>query len=237
MSDELDRKNEEDEIESIEIEGMDSKESNLTEAFWKNQIGILRSSIINSAIILINIIIFIYSLFAGEDFVSKFDLRSDYVMAGIDYYRVVTSMFFHVDFEHIFSNMLILFFVGANIEYDIGHIPYLLLYFFSGIAGNLVSIAYDVFIMEFVPSIGASGAVFGVIGAVLVVVLFGRKNLRKGSNLMVRLGLMIILSVYNGFTVDNVNNAAHIGGLLGGILITLLITLIMRKQYTLEEWL
>ena len=209
----------------------------MTEVFWKRQASILKTSFINSVIIIINVMVFIYSIFGGEAFLSKYEFRSDYILAGYDYYRLVTSMFLHADLEHLFSNMLILFFVGANVEYDIGHISYLLLYFFSGIAGNCLSMAYDAAIMEFVPSIGASGAVFGIIGAVAIIVLFGRKNLRRGSNLMIRLGLMIILSVYNGFTTDNINNAAHIGGLLGGILFTLIITIIMRKEYSMEEWL
>ena len=225
------------EIEATEDEVRELTEAEMTDLFWKRQVGILRSSFMNTVIIVINIIVFIYSLFAGEAFLSRFEFRSENILAGFDYYRLISSMFLHADFEHLFSNMLILFFVGANVEYDLGHIPYLILYFFAGIAGNLLSMAYDAITLEFVPSIGASGAVFGIIGAVAIIVLFGRKNLRKGSNLLMRLGLMIVLSLYNGFTASNIDNAAHIGGLLGGILFTLIITIIMRKEYTMEEWL
>ena len=49
--------------------------------------------------------------------------------------------------------------------------------------------------------------------------------------------MMIALSVYSGFTAQNINNAAHIGGLIGGIIITMLITILGRKKYTMEEWL
>ena len=230
MSDDTQRDDENYEVEQL-------TDAEMTDIFWKRQTVIIRSSFINTAIIIINIIIFAYSFFAGEAFISRFEHRSENIIAGYDYYRLVTSMFLHGDIEHLFSNMLILFFVGANIEHDLGHIPYLLLYFFSGIVGNLASTAYDAATMEFIPSIGASGAVFGVMGAVVIVVLFGRKNLRKGSNLIMRLGLMIVLSIYNGFTASNIDNAAHIGGLLGGILFTLIITVILRKKYTMEEWL
>ncbi len=213
------------------------EEREITEAFWNKQISILKTSYINTIIIILNIVIFIYSLAAGNTFVAKYDHRSDLLVAGLDYYRIITSMFLHSDLEHLFSNMLALFFVGANVEHDIGHIPYVILYFLSGIAGNLVSTYYDCLTGQFIPAIGASGAVFGVVGAVVVIVFFGRKKLRKGSNLMLRLGLMIALSVYSGFTADNIDNAAHIGGLIGGILITLIITIAGRKNYTMEEWL
>ncbi|WP_051656819.1 rhomboid family intramembrane serine protease [Butyrivibrio sp. AE3004] len=208
-----------------------------TEAFWDKQKNILISSYINTIIIILNIIIFIISLILGEPFVQRFEQRADYIMAGSQYYRLVTSMFLHADAEHLFSNMLILMFVGANVEYDIGHIFYLILYFLSGIGGNILSIAYDFFKAEFIPSIGASGAVFGIIGAVIVIVYYGRKKLKKGSNLMIRLALMVALSVYTGFRTENVDNAAHIGGLLSGIIIVLLITIINKKEYTMEEWL
>ncbi|WP_051201060.1 rhomboid family intramembrane serine protease [Butyrivibrio sp. XPD2002] len=216
---------------------IEKKQEDYTEAFWNRQIGILKSSYINTIIIALNIIIFIYGFFAGGMFVDKFDHRSELILAGTDYYRLVSAMFLHADVEHLFSNMLILFFVGANVEYDLGHIPYAFLYFLSGIIGNLASTYWDYRTGNFIPAIGASGAVFGIIGAVAVIVFFGRKNLRKGSNLMVRLALMIGLSIYSGFTADNIDNAAHIGGLLGGVIIALLITIIGRKKYTMEEWL
>lgn len=209
----------------------------ITEAFWAKQIYILKNSYINSLIIILNIIIYIYSYLSGYDFITRFEHRSELILAGKDYYRLVSSMFLHADVEHLFSNMLILCFVGANVEYDIGHIPYIILYFLSGITGNILTTITDSLFVNYVPSIGASGAVFGIIGAVAVIVYFGRKNLKRGSNFILRLTMMIVLSVYSGFTAQNINNAAHIGGLIGGIIITMLITILGRKKYTMEEWL
>ena len=237
MSNETEKYNQDNQIESAQSEEMRAADGEMTEIFWRRQVGILRTSFVNTALIIINIIVFVYSIFGGEALLSRFEYRSDLIIAGYDYYRLVTSMVLHADAEHLFSNMLILFFVGANVEHDVGHIPYLLLYFFSGIVGNALSTLYDMYTGTFIPSIGASGAVFGVIGAVAVIVLFGRKNLKRGSNLMIRLGLMIFLSLYSGFRADNIDNAAHIGGLLGGMLFALIITLILKKEYTMEEWL
>jgi rhomboid protease GluP len=111
------------------------------------------------------------------------------------------------------------------------------LYFFSGITGNLVSMGWDFYLEDFIPSIGASGAVFGVTGAVVVIAWFGRKRLRfEGSDLMKRLLIYIVISLSSGFNEVNIDNAAHVGGLLGGMLITLLMTIILKKEYTMEEW-
>ncbi|WP_408069778.1 rhomboid family intramembrane serine protease [Butyrivibrio sp. JL13D10] len=238
MSD-FDIKNEEENKHTQDetVDDSEKYEADITEAFWNRQLGIMRASYINSAIIIMNIVIFIYSMIAGESFINMFDHRSELIILGSEMYRLITSMFLHADLEHLFSNMLILFFVGANVEHDVGHIAYLFLYFLSGIIGNLSSMVYDYVSGDYIPSIGASGAVFGIIGAVAVIVLFGRNRIRKGSNLIFRLGLMIALSIYSGFTAGNIDNAAHIGGLLGGIVITLLITVIGRKKYTMEEWL
>ncbi len=205
--------------------------------FWAKQAQILRSSFVNTIIIVANIIIFAYCFFTGTDPYSRFALDSEIISSGAEQYRLVTGMFLHASMDHLFSNMLILFFVGANVEYDLGHFSYLLLYFISGIIGNIASVFMDVHSMTFSSSIGASGAVFGVVGAVIIIVFSGRKNLKqKGSTLMGRLAFMVFFSIYSGFAAEDINNAAHIGGLLGGAVFTLLITLIGRKQYTMEEW-
>ncbi|MBO5504177.1 MAG: rhomboid family intramembrane serine protease, partial [Lachnospiraceae bacterium] len=79
-----------------------------------------------------------------------------------EYWRIVTSMFLHAGTDHIFSNMLILYFVGIEMERRFGHLRMLLLYFASGIAGNLLSLAAELRMHEVWRSLGASGAVFGV---------------------------------------------------------------------------
>ncbi len=206
--------------------------------FWARQAQILKSSFINTAIIAVNVIIFAYCFFTNTNPYNQFALDSEVLSTGGEQYRLITSMFLHASLDHLFSNMLILFFVGANVEYDLGHIAYLFLYFISGTIGNFASVFIDIQSMNFSSSIGASGAVFGVVGAVIIIVLFGRKNLKqRGSTLMGRLALMVFFSIYSGFAAEDINNTAHIGGLLGGVLFTLLVTILGRKQYSMEEWL
>ena len=207
------------------------------QGFWKRQTQVFLSSYINIAIILCNVIIFIYGLFAGYAFQDRFDFDPVRFFQNREYYRLFTSMFLHASIEHIGSNMLILFFIGANAEHDLGHISYLFVYLFSGLIGDAVSLMDSIIRNDITPSLGASGAIFGVIGAVLIIVIYGRKNLRPGSNLLGRLIAIIFLSIYGGFKEVNIDNAAHIGGLIGGIIITFFITNIFKKEYTMEEWL
>ena len=97
----------------------------------------------------------------------------------------------------------------------------------SGAGGNIISGLWELMMKRYSISVGASGAVFGLIGALLVLVLFHRGRLEqiKWQGVI----LMIILSVYNGFVVDNINNAAHIGGLIIGIIITAILLLMPTK--------
>ncbi len=233
----LQENNNSNEDESLREQTAYVAEENYVDVFWRRQRNTLITSYVNSIIIIINILIFVYSLWAGDQFYDRFALDSEMIVSGTGFHAIFTAMFMHASLDHLFSNMIVLFFIGANAEHDLGHLPYLFMYMTSGIAGNIISIMYDASVGDYSSSIGASGAVFGVIGAVMVIVFFGRKHLRAGSNLMFRVGLMAFFSVYSGFKDTAVNNAAHIGGLLGGIIITLLITLLLRKEYTMEEWL
>ena len=169
---------------------------------------------------------------------NKYEHERYFIVFNHEYYRLITAMFLHGGVAHLGSNLLGLFLLGAYVEYDLGHICYFILYFFSGIAGNLLTIGWDFYTEDFVPSIGASGAVFGVIGAVIAIAWFGRKRLRfEGSDLMKRVLLYAAISLAGGFAETGINNVAHIGGLLGGLLITVLITIILKKEYSMEEWL
>lgn len=131
-----------------------------------------------------------------------------------EYPRIIWSMFLHGSISHIFNNMVILFFLGAMIEKEVGHIRYTMLYFLSGIGGNLLSLFWKVRTGDPSGSIGASGAVFGLDGVMLSMVLFYDRKLENATPL--RVMLMIVYSLYSGFTGQNIDNAAHVGGLLTG---------------------
>lgn len=172
---------------------------------------------------IINVIVFIVLSFGGmtEDAYYMYQKGAMFVPAIIEeqeYYRLFVSMFMHFGFAHLLNNMLSLAVLGKYIEPLLGKVKFLLVYLLSGIAGNLLSFFYEVVTQDYAVSAGASGAVFGLTGALLCIVVLNRGRL--GSITKQRVFLMVGLSVYNGFISSGINNAAHIGGLIVGFLLT-----------------
>ena len=151
-----------------------------------------------------------------------------YLLHGREFYRLVTAAFLHADIEHLVNNMLLLYFCGDIVERTLGKARFLILYVLSAICGNLLSSAYELSTGGFYDSIGASGAVFGLTGALLFLVI-----VRKGAAAhisMQRMLIAVFLSLYAGFYGANVNNAAHVGGLLSGFLLAFLLNIIPRRE-------
>ncbi|MGN0505023.1 MAG: rhomboid family intramembrane serine protease [Lachnospiraceae bacterium] len=151
-----------------------------------------------------------------------------------EWYRLLTYQFLHGGIHHLVNNMLVLYFLGNFVERFLGGIRYVILYFCSGILAGIGSIVYNGYILTgevsisaflgadgFPVCIGASGAVFGVVGAMLYLVLIHRGRL-QGFDLR-RLLLFIGLSLYSGFVDTGVDNAAHVAGLLGGVILAVVL--------------
>lgn len=180
---------------------------------------------VNLAIVMINIIVFVVLTILGDTRDSSFMLEhgaqfAPYVVYG-EYYRIVTSMFMHFGAEHLFSNMLVLIFLGDSLEQFAGKLRYLVIYLAGGIAGNLLSVWAALRSGDFAVSAGASGAIFAVIGALIWLVLRNKGRLGEYSGR--RLILMAVLSVMQGITAGGVDNWAHIGGLAAGFLLAVLL--------------
>ena len=144
-----------------------------------------------------------------------------------EWYRLVTHMFLHGDIWHLGNNMLILFCLGNALEHYVGKILYVSIYFLSGILAGLGSVVYNT---TSTVSVGASGAVFGVVGAMAWLVLknIGRLEGFTGSRML----MFILLSVYAGFADQRVDNAAHVVGLISGFLLAMLLC---RKRPVLSD--
>jgi len=133
-------------------------------------------------------------------------------------YRVLTSIFIHGGIEHLIGNMISLVVVGRFVEKTIGHLKFLILYLFTGIIADFVSIGYNVYQGNFSkPSIGASGAIFGVIGVFFALLIVDKKIL--GEFGLTRFAIYIFCNIYVGLRTENVDNAAHIGGVIVGFII------------------
>ena len=184
--------------------------------------------IVSAVLVAINVIVFLICTFTGNVLYNMGRLDAVDVLVKREYARVIWYMFLHSNITHIFNNMLILFFLGAMIEKEIGHVRYLILYMLSGIGGGILSLIYKTLTFDFSGTIGASGAVFGLDGALLALILFSGR--RMANVTPTRVILMIAYSLYSGFTGGNVDNAGHIGGLITGFLIGIVICMINRRK-------
>lgn len=133
-----------------------------------------------------------------------------------EYYRLVTSMFLHLDLMHWGFNCFALYIFGRDVESLFGHLRFALIYFLGGLAGSVGSLLYTD-----APSIGASGAIFAIFSAMGVYIYIHRHIYGELANLRLRqlfaLGVInIIIGLAPG---SNIDNAAHLGGLLGGFVL------------------
>jgi len=175
------------------------------------------------SIILINLIMYVISsMLSGNPFVMNDNVlnilgakNNELIIAG-QYYRLITCMFLHGNLIHIASNMYSLYCVGYMVEEVYGRAKYIFIYFLSGVISSYAS-----FLFSNAASVGASGAIFGVLGAVLVFSLRYKNKIGKG--LFINIIAVIALNVFIGLSMTNIDNFAHMGGLISGIIISAII--------------
>ena len=172
-------------------------------------------------LIALNIILFAFEMAYPRFILNNFILDPALVKEG-QYYRLVTSMFLHGGIIHLLSNMYALYMVGKELENFLGKPKFIFIYFFSGIMGSLLSCIspYN--------SLGASGAIFGLFGALLY---FGyHYRLYFGSVILKEIIPVILINLIIGFSLPQINNAAHIGGLIGGVFSTMALGVNSKKE-------
>lgn len=176
-------------------------------------------------LIAINIIIFIIMEILGDTsnslFMAKHGAMSWHLLfEEHQFYRLITCIFLHFGIEHLLNNMITLAVIGNEVEGVIGHTKFIMIYLLSGIGASFISAVYNMNVNTnlYIISAGASGAIFGILGSLLVISLLYR-NIRanlKPSNIII----IAVLSILNGYMNYGIDNVAHIGGLLFGIIIT-----------------
>lgn len=190
-------------------------------------------SVVNLTIVMINVIVFLVLSFMGDTENADFMVQhgasyTPYIVQDGKYYLLVTSMFLHFGLDHLFNNMVVLIFMGDVLEKKLGKIRYLFIYFGGGIAGNCLSVYMDLQKAQYPVSAGASGAIFAVIGAILWLII---KNKGKLGDISGRkFVLMIVLSVFQGYTSIGVDNAAHIGGLVIGFFLCMILSIGVKES-------
>ncbi len=173
--------------------------------------------IVTNVLIIINVLVYIISTILTKaniyDIYTNFALNKYFIKQG-EIYRLITCGFLHADIIHLFCNMYSLYIIGSQIENFIGKKKYLLVYFISMLTGSLLST-----LLTNSWSVGASGAIFGLLGSLIY---FGyHYRIYLGSVLKTQLIPLIILNLGIGFIVPGIDVSAHIGGLVGGILSTM----------------
>ena len=188
--------------------------------------------IYNKALVALNVIVFFILELLGdtEDAIFMYEHGAMFPIEVLEtgqWYRLFTCMFLHFGIRHLGNNMVVLFFLGDNLERALGHVKYVVLYVLAGLCGSLLSAWMMLRSGAYAVSAGASGAIFGVMGGLIYVLI--RNHGRLEDLTAKRLVFMAALSLYLGFTSTGVDNYAHLGGLLSGLALAVL--LYRKKRY------
>lgn len=178
-----------------------------------------------AALIVVNVVVFIFLSFGGMTEDAYYMLQNGAMYLPLlqqgEYYRMFTSIFLHFGFSHLVNNMLMLGVMGWQLELVIGRIKFLTIYFAAGLGGNVLSALAELRTGDYAVSAGASGAIFGIIGALLYIAVrnHGQIGNVSGQGILI----MVALTLYYGFTSSGVDNFAHIGGLAAGFVLAVLL--------------
>lgn len=180
---------------------------------------------ITSIIIILNLLIFLIMVFFGISILSptaiellEFGGNRRFEVLNGEWWRLFTSMFIHAGFMHIVLNIFGLVLGSIFIEPVFGRIKFLVIYLLSGICASITSIWWH----ENTVSIGASGAIFGVFGALLGLLLTNAMSSESKKSIFNMLGIYVGISLITGLA-GSIDNAAHIGGLISGAILGLVI--------------
>jgi membrane associated rhomboid family serine protease len=177
-------------------------------------------ALVTKTLVALNVLIYVITCVQGNGLNSPggslFDkwLLFGPAVANGDWWRLITSAFLHASLLHIGFNMYFLWFVGAPVEAALGRGRFLLVYMISGLAGSAGALV----LTPGKPTVGASGALFGILGAALV--LERQRNYVLGGSALALIVINLVLS----FALANISIGGHIGGLIGGILCTLVLS-------------
>ena len=189
--------------------------------------------IVTPVLILINIVIYIIGVMGETDNFGnnvpsyKLGLNLYAVLEKHEYYRLFTAMFLHFGIMHLCSNMLVLAALGARVESLFGSIQFIVIYVATGLIASASSLVSCYFGDGYDIGGGASGAVFGLMGALIAYALLNKNH--ENSISLRNLLVLCILNVINGYLSDGIDNAAHIGGLMGGLIIGAIMSLFNQK--------
>lgn len=185
----------------------------------------------------INVLVFFFVESQGSSYDSDFMIRmgavyDPLILQDHEFYRLITHFFLHFGFDHLFNNMISLLILGYSLEQVMGRARFVSIYFLSGILAGITSIVYNIYVGQETVSCGASGAVYGLMGALLVMLIVGNRG--RFSTEVPRYLLYIAISIYSGMQDTTIDNAAHIGGFVAGVIICLIMSRFVRMEVSYE---
>lgn len=207
----------------------DINKKNKKDAERVNNVFKNKETIITKIIIAINVALFFLFAASSHNMSIYFGANSLAIFQNHEYWRLISSMFAHANLLHLVVNMYSLHIIGSQIESYMGRTRFLFIYLFSGMLGSLLSVAMnDLNII----SVGASGAIFGLMGSLLY---FGYHYRVYLSNaLKSQIIPLIMINLLFGFMIEGIDNFAHIGGLIGGVSSAMAVG-IQHKTSTIEK--
>lgn len=193
------------------------------------------------ALVAVNVVVFLITdliLFREQNKVVYYMAMNPFLVTKHgEYWRLFTSMFYHFNIEHVMFNMLSLAVVGAILEPFFGRVRFIILYFVSGLLADVATIIYNSLIIrenaESVFAAGASGAVYGLLGAFVGILLFMRERLTKEER--IRLPIMVFLLLFGNISQKGVGHEAHFGGFFAGALLGIGYCIYLRKRQDRER--
>ena len=188
--------------------------------------GIRQFPFITVGLVAINVLVYLVMELlgdtpGGDSVVLYGGIYPPYLFLEHQWWRLLTAGFLHFGAGHLINNMVILFFMGERMERAVGHLRMLVVYLASLLGGSLLSYGMMLYTGDYALSAGASGAVFGVIGGFLWVVLLHRGRMEDIT--LRRLVFMIVMSIYYGFSSSGIDNWGHIGGVVTGFVISMIL--------------
>ncbi len=211
------------------------QENNVSRSdFWERQEQIYKRAYISDALLVIDVVVFILSSSIFSWMYEKGAMITELVLRNGEYYRLFSAIFLHADMTHLLNNMLMLLLVGAIVENYTGHIFFFFLYMLSGLFGNMISMAYEMRHDLRWFSVGASGALMGLVGFVVVWIIINRRSFVTNRNVLLRLVFLALFIIYASFFQGGANTAAHFGGFLTGLVLGVINIVILKNNKYME---
>lgn len=155
-------------------------------------------------------------------------MNTAYILATHQYYRLFTSMFLHIGFAHLAFNVFALYIFGSRLEKYVNVWRYVLIYVFSGLIGSLFSFAGSYLSGTNSVAAGASGAIYGLLAAVLVLSNASKQPIDGLSSYTI--WLVFIFGIVYSVMDQNIDAMAHVGGFIGGLLVSFPIVLVDKRR-------